>query len=161
MRKFNIIFEGIDLAGKTTLISAIRDFYAENNHKLNTKYHINPPVHIREEVFNPRLDDSERDDLFLRGFVYNDVNLVNGLNITDRSFLTNLAYSTDVVRKNRLSFLYENVILKPDLVVILFMSDETIKERYGSRELDHFEKVTITELKRRQNEYIDHIVVSC
>jgi len=154
MKKVNVVIEGIDLAGKTTFIRNLNNLYSkiERNYEIN--YLVNPPKEINRMVREKDISIEERDALFMEGFRQNDKKLIEGLNISDRSFLTNLAYCTDMERFDNLKSLYINELTKPDLVVIITLDNEVIENRYSATKLDHFEDVDISEIIRRQLAYI-------
>jgi len=154
-----IALEGIDTAGKTTQIKALRNIFTNalftqepSRSEVGTK--------IRELILNTDINSKCEFFLFLasRSQHISDV-IVSNQNriiISDRSCVSGMAYAKDVSKKdiiflNKLAT--DNIF--PDKVIILTLCENELEKRLSLKQKDKIEKRGIKYLLDIQDKMID------
>ncbi|EFC32881.1 dTMP kinase [Campylobacter jejuni] len=141
-----IVFEGIDCVGKSTQISLLKKIYKD------AVFTLEPGgtelgKHLREILLNKTYPINKRTELLLfladRAQHFEEVlkDNQNKLIISDRSFISGMAYAKDF--ENDLLFTLNSFALDnffPQKVIFLKGDEKLIKERLNQKELDNIEK---------------------
>lgn len=176
-----VVIEGVDVAGKSTIATEVVKRLEENKRKHFGVLSVN--IHHRREpsytnnglkmrnILSTKKDLTDSDEvelaqLMLLDRIENTTNICgllrdNDIVIQERNFLTALAYN-EAIHTDEVNFVQEinKVSLRPDLLLLVDISPETIEHRLANREqVDAYETIELIN-KRRQsylsnNEYID------
>lgn len=140
------MFEGIDCVGKSTQISLLKEYYKDAIFTLEpggTKL----GKHLREILLNKTYPISKKTELLLfladRAQHFEEILKThqNKLIISDRSFISGMAYAKDF--ENDLLFALNSFALDkffPQKIIFLKGDEKLIKERLSQKEPDSIEK---------------------
>ncbi|MFQ6342147.1 dTMP kinase [Campylobacter sp. VTCC 70190] len=141
-----VVFEGIDCVGKSTQISLLKEYYKDAIFTLEpggTKL----GRHLREILLNKTYPISKKAELLLfladRAQHFEEILKThqNKLIISDRSFISGMAYAKDF--ENDLLFALNSFALDkffPQKIIFLKGDEKLIKERLSQKEPDSIEK---------------------
>ena len=148
-----IAFEGVDTCGKTTQIGLLQQAYPDfvfTKEPGGTELGIK----VRElALHHPNIDEKSRFFLFLADRSEHLAKIIRPnlgrTIISDRSVVSGLAYSSfegfDAEAAKTMSLFAVNNTL-PDLVIILWLNEDTIKARLSMKTADEIEKQGIKRL---------------
>jgi dTMP kinase len=148
-----IAFEGVDTCGKTTQIALLKKAYPKfviTKEPGGTELGIK----VRElALHHPSIDEKSRFFLFLADRSEHVAKIIRPNQdktiISDRSVVSGLAYSSfenfEYEKTKEMSlFAVDNIL--PDLVIILWLNEETIEGRLSMKTADEIEKKGIKRL---------------
>ncbi|MCW1349807.1 dTMP kinase, partial [Campylobacter jejuni] len=141
-----VVFEGIDCVGKSTQISLLKEIYKDAIFTLEPGG-TELGKHLREILLNKTHPISKRAELLLfladRAQHFEEILKTNQnkLVISDRSFISGMAYAKDF--ENDLLFALNSFALEnffPQKIIFLKGDASLIQERLNQKELDSIEK---------------------